>query len=230
MCLVTIDCRELDLIEIFKQMNYENYECKSIPLGDIIIGDNIIIERKTWVDLASSIMDGRYKEQSNRLSQALLENYKVYYFIEGNLDFYKPYGIKKESLISCIFSLTYEKNFNVIITKNIRETSSFIIQFRDKYMRSQEKPNVSKVNSIIQKKKNSQIDPSNISEYMLCQIPQISSNTCKILLDQFGSIHEIFEQIKTNENLFEEFIYMKDDKPKHLNKNIIENLNHFLRK
>ena len=153
MSLVTIDCREVDLIEIFKQMNYENYECKSIPLGDIIIGDNIIIERKTWADLASSIMDGRYKEQGNRLSQALLENYKVYYFIEGNLDFYKPYGIKKESLISCIYSLTYEKNFNVIITRNLRETSSFIIHFRDKHTRSQEKPNVSKVNSIIQKKK-----------------------------------------------------------------------------
>ena len=31
MCLVTIDSiNELDLIEIFKQMNYENYECKSI--------------------------------------------------------------------------------------------------------------------------------------------------------------------------------------------------------
>ena len=33
---------------------------------------------------------------------------------------------------------------------------------------------------------------------MLCQIPQISSNTCKILLDQFGSIHEIFEQKREN--------------------------------
>jgi hypothetical protein len=65
---------------------------------------------------------------------------------------------------------------------------------------------------------------------MLCQIPQISSSTSKILLDHFGSIHEIFEQIKTNENLFEEFIYMKDDKSKHLNKNVIQNLNHFLRK
>ena len=169
-------------------------------------------------------MDGRYKEQSNRLSQALLENYKVYYFIEGNLDFYKPYGIKKESLISCIFSLTYEKNFNVIITKNIRETSSFIIQFRDKYMRSQEKPNISKVNSIIQKKKNSQIDPSNISEYMLCQIPQISSNTCKILLDQFGSIHEIFEQIKTHQVKDDETQKSKKETKMDLYKNVYNNL------
>jgi ERCC4-type nuclease len=230
MSIVTIDCRERDLIESLNQMNYEHFESKSIPLGDILIGEHIIIERKTWSDLASSIMDGRYKEQSNRLSQALNENYKVYYFIEGNLDLYKPYGIKKETLISCIYSLTYEKSFNVIITKNLKETILFIIQFRDKYIRSETKPNIQINSSIVQKKKNSQIDPTNISDCMLCQIPQISSNTSKILLDHFGSIHEIFEQLKTNENLFEEFTYNKEDKIKHLNKNIIQNLNHFLRK
>ena len=52
-----------------------NHEIKSerLPLGDIILHDPtqgrdiVIFERKTLSDLAASIRDGRYKEQSFRL-------------------------------------------------------------------------------------------------------------------------------------------------------------------
>ena len=64
--------------------------CKeNLALGDFKIG-NLLIERKTHQDLASSILDGRYKEQCNRLSELLIQDstIKVVYIIEGNIDLF----------------------------------------------------------------------------------------------------------------------------------------------
>ena len=80
------------------------------------------------------------------------------------------------------------------------------------------------------KKKNSKITKENISELMICQIPSISQNTSKILLNHFKDIQTIILELETNERLFEEFTYEKKDILKKLNKNVIENLNYFLRK
>ena len=54
---------------------------ENLLLGDIRI-NKLLIERKSINDLAASIVDGRYKEQSFRLGKALEEGYKVFYFID----------------------------------------------------------------------------------------------------------------------------------------------------
>ena len=43
---------------------------------------DVIIERKTVDDLASSIVDKRYKDQKKRLAKCGVKN--IYYLIEGN--------------------------------------------------------------------------------------------------------------------------------------------------
>ena len=57
-------------------------EFKQLDLGDIIICDEegselLMFERKTPSDLASSIIDGRYNEQSFRLSNYKLHNHNI---------------------------------------------------------------------------------------------------------------------------------------------------------
>lgn len=54
---------------------------KNNPEPSIYVHD-VIIERKTVDDLASSILDQRYKDQKNRLAKCGLKN--IYYLIEGN--------------------------------------------------------------------------------------------------------------------------------------------------
>ena len=64
--------KETKLIdELTKTSNL--FECKVLDVGDIHICDNsnnimLIFERKTIADLLSSIKDGRYSEQSLRLT------------------------------------------------------------------------------------------------------------------------------------------------------------------
>ena len=44
----------------------------------------MIFERKSLSDLIASIKDGRYNEQSLRLSECEVNNRNIYYIIEGN--------------------------------------------------------------------------------------------------------------------------------------------------
>jgi ERCC4-type nuclease len=125
-----------------------NHEIKSerLPLGDIIIHDPkqekdiVLFERKSLNDLAASIRDGRYKEQSFRLSQTTdFHNHNIIYIIEGDIAKYRPYpssgasnGVTKSALQSAMVSLLYYKGFSVIRTMNVGETADFILHFADK--------------------------------------------------------------------------------------------------
>ena len=135
---IIIDFREKDIMKYCTEMNKNQIEIKTenLLLGDILI-DKLLIERKTINDLAASIVDGRYKEQSFRLVKALEEGYKVFYFIEGNMDLYTG-AISKNILVSTIYSLTH-KGFQVLLTKNSKDTAFFILQFSEKMKKDSEK-------------------------------------------------------------------------------------------
>ena len=139
--MILIDFREKDIIKYCNEMN-KNIDIKTenLLLGDIQI-DKLLIERKTINDLAASIIDGRYKEQSFRLLKALEEGFKVFYFIEGNMDLYTG-SISKNTLVSTVYSLT-NKGFQVLMTKNSKETSYFILQFAEKMKKDKIKEKLS---------------------------------------------------------------------------------------
>ena len=99
---IKIDCRESDFMTnmnlLFKEHSHE-IQLESLPLGDIILlnkenSEKVIFERKSLYDLASSIKDGRYSEQSFRLNQCKIHNHNIIYIIEG--DFKKSIQKKEE--------------------------------------------------------------------------------------------------------------------------------------
>jgi len=129
------------------------HEIKSerLPLGDIILHDPgqgqgrgrdiVLFERKTLNDLAASIQDGRYKEQSFRLIETAtatgFHTHNIVYIIEGDLTQYeakrnKNNRITKTALLSAMVSLMYYKGFSVVRTMNVGETADFILHFADK--------------------------------------------------------------------------------------------------
>ena len=225
--MIHIDTRESDLIKIFEFLNHP-INVSSLHLGDALI-DNIIIERKTLNDLAASIKDGRYKEQSFRLQKALEEDFKVFYMIEGNLDLYTG-SIPKETLISAVYSLTM-KGFQVLLTKSTKETAYFMIQFFEKHQKQNKEKECVYEDTIVVKQKNTNITRDNVSIFMLCQIPSVSHVTATILMDNYKHISTLLEEMKQNPTLLEEFEYIhpKTNKPKKLNKNIIQKLNEYLK-
>ena len=138
--LIKIDCREIKLIQLLNGLIKEEDKEKikmvseNLPLGDIILYDDAgqekaIIERKSLADLAASIRDGRYKEQSFRLNQCTLHNHQIYYLIEGDLRFYKAYkGMPdKKALLSAMVSMSYFKGFSLFRTVTLEETAEWLL-------------------------------------------------------------------------------------------------------
>jgi ERCC4-type nuclease len=228
---ILIDSREKDLISMFSLLNPNiNIITQQLALGDSIIGDKIIIERKTLTDLAASIKDGRYREQSFRLQKSLEEGFSVIYMIEGNLDLYVG-SITKETIVRTMYSLT-TKGFQVFLTKHVKETAYFIIQIAEKIKSKETKSSgvYEETEGIIQKQKNTNITRDNISIFMLCQIPGISTVTATILMDNYKHITLLIKALAENPECLESFEYinLKTNKSKKLNKNIIKNIKEFL--
>ena len=89
--LIKIDNREKELIKLFENSILPpevSYSIETLNLGDIIIENEgnelVLFERKTLNDLASSIKDKRYIEQSMRLQHYKpFHNHNIIYLIEG---------------------------------------------------------------------------------------------------------------------------------------------------
>jgi ERCC4-type nuclease len=137
---IKIDHREHDLIQSCKYFlgigpAYQGIELEicNLPIGDIILCDDngiekVIIERKSLSDLASSIKDGRYEEQSYRLNGISHPNHNIMYIIEGEMNKVNSFKtrIDKSVLYSAIFSLNYYKGFSVLRSQNLEETAIMI--------------------------------------------------------------------------------------------------------
>ena len=137
--ILKIDTRERELLKIWENLLVAVPAFKDLkivveplPLGDIIINngqiDNIIVERKSLSDLASSIKDGRYDEQSYRLNGLPHHNHNIVYLIEGDLTKFNSFKerIDKQTLYSAMFSINYYKGFSLMRSTNMDETA-FIV-------------------------------------------------------------------------------------------------------
>lgn len=149
---LTIDVRERDLIEccrtiMTKHSLSDSIVCESLPIGDIIISnadtgeDLIIIERKTLADLAASIKDGRYAEQSFRLNGISHPNHNIVYLIEGDitrLSIFKS-RLDKNTLYSAMFSINYFKGFSLMRSNTLEESATIICNMVVKLLKSENK-------------------------------------------------------------------------------------------
>ena len=210
-----------------------NHEIKSerLPLGDVILHDPsqgqglgrdiVIFERKTLADLAASIRDGRYKEQSFRLIETAastgFHTHNIVYIIEGDLARYdeRHTQITKTALQSAMVSLMYYKGFSVVRTMNVGETADFILHFADKV--AKEGPlSVADTGAMAttaqaysevsaKKEKRDYITRENIGEIMLAQVPGVSAKMAAAILAKYGgSIYEFLGDLHRKIDDYEE--------------------------
>lgn len=253
-----IDNREPnELIEIFKS-RLQNIELKNLDIGDFQILDNndkviMLFERKSLSDLISSIKDGRYNEQSFRLTEHPLDNHSIYYIIEGNLKQFinKNNETNIKMLYSSILSLSYIKNFSILTCNNQSETAEFIIRFFEKMEKTKKIKNLEKVENMeklenvekvetlekiekpeyidsIKISKKSHITKDNINEIMLAQIPGISINISKSLMEQFKTVKNLVECLEKDEKCLDNYKINSKSGERKLNKNVIKSLSDYL--
>ena len=294
---IILDCREktlYDACEKQKLLNdkYAGIELSSenLPLGDMIIYDQnnielLMIERKSLLDLAASIRDGRYAEQSFRLNNCSLHNHNIIYLIEGDLRFYKPFkgNVDKKALLSAMTSIMYFKGFSLQRTINGEESAEWLMHLAYKIQKEGpkskpyfmnikqaeqsvaeqaladqalaeqalaehkeikeeinkikeettldeqadvEEPSYTHVNKRVKK---DNINPSNIGEIMLSQIPTVSPAVAISVMKKYSTLKALMAALSENKNALDDvYIVDKNDKQRKISKTCIKNIYTYL--
>lgn len=253
---IVIDYREHSLYDLClsKTMSLGDgvIEKENLLLGDIQIqkehGEQMIIfERKTVKDLLASIKDGRYSEQSYRLTHSSdIHNHNIIYIIEGNL-YSGLLELEKSITINAFISLLIFKGFSVMNTQSVEETSNFIISVMKKlekeYVKNkipyyyccnentpqQTNPIETNYVDVVKKTKKDNITKNNIGNIMLCQIPGISASISKVILDGFDTFRDFLDALKENPDFLNTLVITSGTgKTRKISKTIIENIKNYL--
>ena len=251
--LIKIDTREKDLhLECLQRTcNNENIRIESemLPLGDIILyNDNgnelVIIERKTLYDLASSIKDGRYKEQGYRLNECSTHNHNIIYLVEGNLQSYNPNRgrLERKSILSAFVTITYFKGFMLHRTEGLSETAEWIVNYAIKLQNENRKAfydtscdsceEVGKAQSYVSvssRVKKSNVTHDNIGAIMLSQIPGVSTAVSNAVMEKYGTLKNLIHVLSDDPCALDEItISNKSNKPRKISKTSCQNIYNYL--
>lgn len=248
--LLEIDYREKKLIDLCKSFQEtEGIVCSikecNLELGDMIIKDDneqilLLFERKTPADLASSIQDGRYQEQSYRLSHSDIHNHNIVYLIEGSIEKYNERfsRIKKSALYSALFTLQYYKGFSVTHTKDMVDTTYYLLRVLKKLQREKEKIGYYHGNKefenknyecIVKSEKKKNITKDNISTILLSQIPGVSHTIASCFMKETPTFFDFLTKCKEEPSYLEGFVLQgKDGKTRKISKKVIENIINYL--
>ena len=248
---LVVDNREPKELISSLQSRVDNVSLENLELGDIIIkNDNneivLLFERKSLADLIASIKDGRYKEQSYRLSNCELDNKYIYYIIEGNIVSFmnKEKETTKKILFSSMLSLSYKKGFSILRTSGVPETIEFIVRFYEKIkteanelteankkLENCEKsvPQIETTYSnVVKNSKKSNITTENINEIMLTQIPGISIHVAKTLMLKFKTIKELTNALSQDNKCLDAIIIEYEGGKRKISKSVVSTLIKFL--
>ena len=101
-----------------------NLVMEQLAVGDYILSDDVVIERKTIADLESSILDGRIFSQLNDLSQVK----KPGIIIEGNLDliYNNSTRLDKKAIMGLFTTIGLNYKIPLFFTKNQKETAEML--------------------------------------------------------------------------------------------------------
>lgn len=219
---IHIDYREYRLIESF-QKNNTPIKIKNLYLGDIQIVNqssispdqlpgsdqslsldkpssiNLLFERKTWTDLASSIKDSRYHEQKVRILSEY-EPHNCTYIIEGP----EPTLIG-DNVLSAVVHTRYRDRIHVVYTADIAGTAEYIqsvfkrvVANPDYFTQSlnqqqQEPPNYL---STIKIKKKDNITPESCYLLQLSQIPGVSIKIATEIAKVYPNYYILLKTLK----------------------------------
>jgi ERCC4-type nuclease len=225
-------------------------EKRVIPIGDILLRnddgkDILIIERKTFSDLISSIKDGRYEEQSYRLTHSSgIHTHSIIYLIEGV--FSQLSSSDKKMVNSTMTSISIFKGFSIFRSASMQETAEWILQCADKIDRSIKKGRIPKYIgsqeqnvvgqeltassycNVVKKVKKDNITPENIGEILLCQIPSVSHVTAVAIMKQFTSIAQLIDTIRQDPTCLDKIQCESKGKARKISKACVENIVKYL--
>ena len=184
---VCIDFRERELI---KHLHSLSPHVAALPVGDVVCryddGRAWAAERKTADDLAKSIIDGRWTEQTSRMMTSGYS--RVFYLVEGDLS---STNLPHETLLGACINAELRDGVHVVRTACVEETRMVVMQLVKKCAGK-----ARGVPSGIKPKSKRVRDSETVWIRQLMCIPSISERIARLLLEHFGNLRELQEALE----------------------------------
>ena len=164
-------------------MSQEGIAIKPMQLtvGDFLVSERVVIERKSANDFVSSIIDGRLFEQA----QSLVENFRnPVILIEGE-DLYSVRNVHPNAIRGALAALAVDFHIPIIWSSGV-EDSAAIITVLAKREQEEKKQNVR-----LRGDKKTMAD-SDQQEFLVGGLPGVGGLLAKDLLKEFKSVEGVF--------------------------------------
>jgi len=184
--LVIADTRELGAL-VTRELAKLGVVVKSetLEVGDFVLSDRVVVERKEVDDFASSIIDGRLFEQAAKLNQSYA---KPVIIVEGE----RLTGsgrVRPEAMMGAYASILVDYGIPVMWTREPSETAQLILAVaRREQVQERRSPRV------MTSQKPSTIEEQ--QEFVVSSLPDIDSARARKLLTHFQTVERLFSASK----------------------------------
>jgi len=183
---LSIDFREKALIQLLQCLKPT---VLSLPVGDLTCsyenGCAWVLERKSANDLAASIIDGRWTDQTSRMMTSGYS--RVFYLVEGDLS---STNLPHETLLGACINAELRDGVHVVRTACVEETAMVVTQLVKKCAGGHRG-----VPSGIHPPSKRQRDSETVWMRQLVCIPSISERIARTLLEHFGTLRALQEAL-----------------------------------
>lgn len=192
--VIFVDTREIPsgILEYFGQ-----YECvvqkKMLPIGDFLVSDRIVIEKKTGADFAQSIIDQRLFSQL----KAMKENFeKPIIIIEGGENLYER--LHPNTVRGALASITLDAGVPILWSRDVADTAGLVYWIA-------KREQIDDRREIAIRAKNGKETAKGRQEFLVTGLPDISNVRARALLGKFKTPERVFnateEELKTVEGI-----------------------------
>ncbi len=188
---VIIDNREQKLMALLdKKTDIITYESKQLDIADIVISNEVAIERKEGFDFVSSIMDNRLFEQLLRLKETY--EYPIL-ILEGlNDNIFENTGMKISSIYGALSFISYKLGISVIPTRNLEDTAIVIERIAHREQIKDSMP-------IFSRKAPKEMSKNERRSFIIEGLVDIGPKKARALIEKFKTPYQVFKAIKRTE-------------------------------
>jgi len=155
-------------------------EYRTLKVGDYVVSDEVAIERKTYADLAASIVDRRLFSQA----QALKECYpRPIILLEMGSN--TETGVSREAIRGAVASMVLDFGIPVIAAEDPEDAAGVIVAIARREQKTFEAP-------ISLKDRRRPRTPDEEKEYVVASLPMVEASTARRLLAEFGTVQAVF--------------------------------------
>lgn len=180
---IIIDDREKgsDVYQTMQQMPNLRIDIRRLPVGDYLVDQRLLFERKTFADLILSIKDGRLFAQAKQLASC---KWPVALILQGTSQELKSHGMRREAIQGAIISLSMRFGIPVLRAKDAAECARIMI-----YAARQTDPSIVKIS------RRPGIQPKGkkrLQLHVLTGLPGIGPVRALRLINHFVTLEKIF--------------------------------------